>query len=413
MNYKLLFSLAILAFPLSSYGMSTTFFKPATIIPKIRFANDAFFTITPLYAHSSTINSYDGNGQKTYLLNWNGPETLLNSYVDKTLPNSDITSAGKAYLDAKSITNEFGLIITKNFPKGFFFETQLFIKQLRLKNLRLIPLNSKNEPFESTDALASEDPTFAQYLDDFESLYFLPSIEHKDTETTMLTQNYTFFNSFIFAGYTNTWNHFSHIDFIDFTCKVGMALDFVNRKESYPILQLPLNTNNGFCAEISTAIGVLNWINIGTNFSTKVYTGTEQNIGLNTNSVDNDFLKPYQSQATVKPGPFFYSSIYVEADHIEGGLSMLLGYSFAQQQKTKIETTKNSERPPYLNNEQSRYQGWSLGTFLFEVEYDFATEKCKNVPSIKFSLYQPLHGRRVFKSATQVTSCCLQFSHKF
>ena len=412
MNHKFLLCLAILAFPLSSYGMSTTFFKPATIIPKIRFANDAFFTINPLYAHSSTTNSIDGNGQKTYLLNWNGPETLLNSYVDKSLPNSDITSAGKAYLDAKSITNEFGLIITKNIPKGFFFEIQLYIKQLRLKNLRLVPLNSKNEPFESRENIVSEDPTFAQYLDDFETLYFLPSVEHNDTETKMFIQNYTFLNSFIFAGYTHTWNHFSHIDFVDFTCKLGLALDFVNKKESHQILQLPLNTNNGFCAELSTAIGVLNWINIGTNFSTKIFTGTEQTVGLNTNSVDNDFLKPYHNQATVKPGPFFYGSIYVEADHIEGGLSMLFGYSFARQQRTKIETT-SSEFAPHLNSEQSRYQGWSLGTLLFEIEYDFATEKFKNVPALKFSLFQPVHGRRVFKAATQVTSCCLQFSHKF
>lgn len=414
MNHKFLFSLAILALPLTSCGMNSTFFKPATVIPKIRFANDSFFTINSVYAHSATKTSFDTHGKRTYLLNWNGPETLLNSYVDSTLSNDNITSAGKAYLNAQLIVNEFGLILTKNAPKGFFFETQLYIKQLHLKNIELVPLNSKNEPFNSKEDVTSENPTFATYLDDFETLYSIPmATNDKNSTAKSDTQSYPFLDGYLFAGYTHTWDHFTHLDFIDFTGKIGLTLDFKAKKDKNPILRLPLNTNNGFCAELNTSIGILNWINIGGNLSTKISTGTEQIIGLNINSIDNDFLKPHQGQATVKPGQFFYGTVYLEADHIEGGLSMLIGYSYARQRKTVIKVSNDNDSNTILNKNQSRYQGWSLGTFLFEIEYDFATEKFKNVPALKFSLFQPIHGRRAIKSATQVGSCCLQFSHKF
>lgn len=403
MKQKFLYIIAITLYPLFSQGMSSTFFKPATYTPKIRFANDAFFTINPIYSHASSKNSYDINGEKTYLGQWNKPETLLNSFNDSTLDATDTTSAGKAYVDGTSIVHEAALIITKNIKKGLFVDVQVFQQYLTIKNLSLVPLNSKSEPFASEENLISEDPALAAYVTEFKTVH--PSFQSKATQT------YFFNQTFLFAGYTTSWNHFSRIDFIDVTCKLGLALN-LNKTKNSSIFDLPLHKNNGFCAEISGAIGVLNWINIGANVSAKIYAPTQQSIGLNTNAIDNSFLKPHKSQAVLKQQPFFYGNIYIEGDHIEGGLSILLGYAFAAQNKTKIISLDSAMSESY-NNPQSRYDGWSSGTLLFEVEYDFATEKRKNVPTLKLSFYRPIHGRKVFKSAAQGTSCCLQFSHKF
>lgn len=403
MKNKISYIIALALFPLFLSGMNSNFFKPSTHAPKIRFANDAFFTITPSYSHSSSKTSYGLHGEQGYLFQWNKPETLLNYYNDDTIAITDTTSTGKAYIDGKATVHEASLIITKNIKKGLFFDVQIFQQHLTIKNLSLVPLNSKNEPFATEKSLETKNPALAAYVKTFKENH--PLFQDKATQTYPLNQ------TLLFAGYTNSWNHFSHIDFIDFTGKFGLALN-LNKTKNNSILDLPLHKNNGFCAELNGAIGLLNWINIGANLSAKVFAPTQQTIGLNTNSIDNDFLKPYKNQATLKQQPFFYGNMYVEGDHIAAGLSILLGYAYTVQNKTKV-ISQDSQSPAHHNNPQDRYSGWSSGHLIFEVEYDFATEKCKNVPTLKASICQPLHGRKNFKTAAQGFSCCLQFSHKF
>ena len=404
MNCRISFILAILILPHVAQGMSTTFFKPASTFPKIRFANDTFFTINSIYSRSSAQKSYNKHGEKSYLFDWNKPETLLNSFTNNTISATDTSSPGKAYIDGQAITHEIVLMCTKNIPKGFFFDLQMNQRYLTLKKVTLVPVNSRNEAYLSDEALAADNPALASYLTTCKETYPI----FKGTTN----QKYILNNSYLFAGYTRSWDNFSEIDFVDATFKTGLFLNFNNAKEEL-LLELPLLNNNGLCAECSVAVGILNWINIGGTVSTKIYTSTQQIIGLNTNSIDNDFLKQHKGQATVKQYPFFYGNIYIEADHIEAGLSVLVGYSYAHQQKTIVTSVDEQTFPRHINNSQSRFQEWSVGTLLFEIEYDFATEKNRKAPAIKASLYQPVHGKRTFKSRTETLSCCLQFSHQF
>jgi hypothetical protein len=403
-TYKILSVLAILAAAQAAQAMSTAFFKPASMLPKIRFANDAFFTINSSYSRSFAKKSFNKHGEKSYLFDWNNPETLLNSFTNPALAATDTSASGKAYIDGRAITHEMGFAVTKNIPRGFFFDLQIYQRYLTLKKISLVPLDSKNEAYSSDAALAADNPALADYITAFTAAYPL----FRSTSN----QKYILHNSFLLAGYTKSWDDFEEIDFFDATCKAGFFIQLNNQTDTQ-ILELPLINNNGFCAECNVAVGILNWINIGATVSTKWYISNQQTLGLNTHSIDNDFLKLTKGRATVKPQAFFYSNLYIEADHLIGGLSLLLGYSYAHQQKTIIQPIDDQQFPHHLNTEQSRFQKWSFGTFIFDIEYDFATEKNLNVPAIKFSLYQPIHGKRSFKSATEALSCCLQFSHKF
>jgi len=403
MKKKLLYIVAVSSYSFFMQGMNSNFFKPATVIPKIRFANNAFFTINPVYSRTFSEKSYDQLGAQTGLFQWGKPETLLNSFNDTTLDITDTTSAGNAYIMGKSIIHETALLITKNIKHGLFADIQIFQQYLTIKNLALIPLDNHNEPFESEEALELTNPALADYVKVFKKNHV--QFQEKAKKTYFLNQTY------LWAGYTNSWNHFSQIDFIDFTCKLGLLLNLSKVKNNL-IFDLPLHKSNGFCLEANSAIGVLNWINIGATLATKIYPITQQTVALNTNSIDNSFLKPYKNQATLRQRPFFYGNIYIEGDHIEGGLSLLLGYAYAVQMKTTV-TTNDLQASNYDNNPQTRYAGWSSGSLLCEIEYDFATEKRRNVPAIKLIFIQPLHGKNVFKSAAQAISCCLQFSHVF
>jgi len=404
MYKKLLFALTVLTNQLFAQGVNSTFFKPTSTIPKIRFANNKYFTINTMYTRATAENSYNLHGDKSYLFYWHKPETMLNSFIDDTLPIDDTTSAGRAYIKGKASTNEFALCITKNIPKGFFFEIQTYQRQLVLKQVELVPLNDKFEPYDTVEIFESTNPAFAAYVEDFKTMH--PLFQGKEKEHRMLN------NTFLTAGFAKTWNHFSRIDFIDLTLRMGLALNF-NTIEQNIILDLPLQKNNGFFAEVNSAIGVFNWLNIGTALAGKIYTSNQQAIGLNSNNVDNDFLKPHKKSASLKQHPFFYGNIYVEADHFAAGLSITAGYSYTKQQKTVITTNNKTVFNDVNNKLQDRFAGWSLGTMHIECEYDFATEKNRNAPIVKFAFVQPLHGRNTFKTAAKLFSCCLQFSQKF
>ena len=404
MKRNLLYTIALTLYSSCMLGMTTNFFKPTTHVPKIRFANDTYFTVQPGYFRSAAKQSYGLHGIKGYTFQWNKPEVMLNSFTDENLAKSDTTSAGRAYIDGTVINHEFSFVCTKNIPRGFFFDVQIYQRNLVLKNINLVPLNSKFEPFGSDESFQNEDVTFYNYVTDFKNKYTL--FQGKERQTYSLNQ------TFFLAGYTKTWNHFNRIDFVDFSFKGGFTFNFNNIKNK-SILALPIHNNNGFCAEAASSIGIYTWLNFGAALSGKVYTSNQQQLKLNTNSIDNDFLKPEVGFAKIKQYPFISGCFYIEADHFVAGLSMLLGYSYTYQGKSKIDTGNNTTFKSIDNSTPDRYKSWKSGTLLFDIEYDFATEKNRNAPFIKLSFHKTIHGRNVMKSAAQAISCCLQFSKRF
>lgn len=399
MKLKLFFQILVLLACFSTnyiQSMDTTFGSPTTTTTTPRFATKNLTSFDSSFSYYKANSSYDSKGQKTALLSYNGPEDLLKRFVDPTLPKTDSSSVGKALIDGTFSFENCSLTYTQNIGTNFYFALESSLSNVDIRNLSIQPLNSKCNCLSTSEINAN--PTLKSYLTKLDKLIYSND------------KNSFFYSvigpSFLTIGYTNHFQDFSYIDFIDVTFFTGIAVPIINvspinnSPASVSIFSVPIYnyTCLGVPMEASVMVALYDWLNIGTNALVMPFINSENIVSLNTTKTNNINFLPDSGYASIHHRPFIYFDGYIQAEQLIPCLSLMAAISYAQQFKTIYDSLDNVKFPNDVINAFPAHRPWQAAYLTLTAELDFATESHKNLPHFQIVYVAPIFGRSVFKT---------------
>lgn len=188
------------------------------------------------------------------------------------------------------------------------------------------------------------------------------------------------------SGWSINYQDTEFLDFIDFEVKTGVI--WPTSKSAHPALffDIPLGYNGhfGFPFSSTFATGVFEWLSAGMYGQAIVFSDRTQN------------------HITKKRSPLLSAACYAKADHVIGGLSLLIGYSYDNQLKRNTETVIIDA-----------YKHWTMHTLQTILEYDFNTDSCPIGGRLLLKYEAILGGKNIFHTALFGGIIGLDYSYNF
>lgn len=374
------------------WTMSTTFSKPTTKFPKIRFASDHLTSLEFQYARAKATEAYNTHEQRVPLLSFNGPEDLLQRFIDPTLPCDDTTSAGQALFGGTFKAYEFQFIFNKNFTDSFFIASSGTVTRAGFGNITVTPVSKYCLPLTFQEIIA--DQPLSNFLKEFEEKLFKPC-------------DYIFncIGPLSFtAGYTKNYQCFEHIDFVDVTFQGGLLVNEQNlnveHSTEFPVFLPPLypRHNLGVPLQANIEIGLYEWLNIGGTALVIPFISSDKKIRLNSTPTNNVLFAQEKTLTHLDQQPFIYFNGYFQAEELIPKVSFLLAVTFAKQFKTTFTPDDKEKYPVDIVNTYTFNQEWQRTCIHFEIEFDAARKDHHTNPRIKFIYIHPVHATSTYKS---------------
>jgi len=391
-SIKILFCL-IFSVQKTSCTLSVSQYAPDSFFQKPYFDQNNFSNISVNFSGGYATQAFNQENQKVPFLQQFGPEDFLQRFIDHSLDRNNITSLGQGQLSGNFHYRQIIIAAYKNIFHHLFIEGATVIQDLTVNSI-------------SAEFIPAETPlTNPQivYLEKLQST--LPStINRSGMYTTAF-----------YIGYNKTFNNFKHLDFIDILLKTGFATPQAMLENNNSIVQFPFqgNFNFGYPVIGAVSFGLLDWMTLGINGTVEPYQPAMTNVPMNNSRSTNQILIPETSLAIINRGPLFSTAMYLEADHIISGVSGVAGYTYTKNLKTTIEPINQSKYPIIQANNSILWDSWSLGSFYFEFDVDFAHENHANAPVITFFCAIPIAGELCPKTNIFGGAYNLQLSYTF
>lgn len=383
----IIFILLMIFVPSMCKPMANSFILP-TYINKINFTTVPFLTYVSISgSHGYADKSYNKKSELVPLLAFNGPEDLLNRFVDPTLPNNDISKVGQAIFSGTFTVNSAIGRFSKNFDHGVFITGRSGISNICLKNVAAHPVSASGQCL-TTDEIG-KDAALKSYLKllDEKILEYGKPIKDLVVNVSTLT-----------IGWAKNFQFFEHADFINIALQTGIRVPGVtlndcnnNSCNSSGTLQIPIERrhNLGFPLQADMEIGLLNWLNIGLQGGAVFYVS-------NDTMIKTDFLSTNDyNLCTTKDLPMVYSHLYFEAEELLPKLSCLLGLSFVQQFKTTYLPSDIGKCS--CSNNKTLQDQWNRTNLHLQAQIDCSKIDTKFNWIFAFLYTRPITGTSVFQ----------------
>lgn len=373
--------------------LSVSQYAPDSFFQKPYFNEKLFANISTIFSGGNASQAFNNQSYKVPFLQQFGNEDFLNKFIDPSLSRHDISSMGNGQLTGDFEYRQLIVSCYKNIFHDVFIEAATVVQDLTVNSI-------------SADFAPAEMPLTDEqinYLNQLQAI--LPaSINRSGMFTTAC-----------YIGYNKTFYHFTHLDFVDFLFKVGIASPESMYENNSSILQFPFNENLNFGYPIigAISIGLLDWMTLGCNGTVEPFQPATKNIRINNTSSENQLLIPETTMAIINRGPLFSASAYLEADHIISGVSGTVGYAYTKNLAYHIQPLNQEKFPMTQANESTLFDAWSLGSFYFEFDVDFATESQPSAPIIAVFCAIPVAGELCPKTNLLGGSCNFQISYIF
>lgn len=375
------------------------------------FYRSTFFSGEPRlskrYLHSPMMNiaggktgcAYTCNKQKVPLLDIYGTQNipLLATGVD-TINLTNQYDAALLALRAISTDPCFGTLSWRgqftafeinfdaicNFEHGFFVHWYAPLRKISL------------------DHITYKDLSPAQYRSNTEWQNFLKNFDaflQKHTLFIAPTEHVGIDSLTFFLGITKNYIDTEHLDYIDATAQLGILAPAFKKANYHNVFDIPLGYSHfGFRAWADISWGIFGWLTGGAHADIIAFLPNYRTLGIKTAPHQTGFIRLAQATARVQPYPLITWNLFVKADHILYGLSLLLAYSYTKKFKDHLSLCDSSYNA-YIANSDRKLAGWSMNTFTVSAEYDFAC-RAHNGPRIGFSYNRVINGRNIFKTNT-------------
>lgn len=411
LNFMILRSLFLLILNLLSsfcWGMGTTFIKPTTIIPKVRIATPGLTSFETQFVRAAANESYNEFEQRVPLLSFHGTEDLLQRFIDQTLPYNSTQKVGQALFAADMRAHEYGFTFEKNFYNEIFFSFEGTITNTIFKNIEILPVNKRCRLLSKQEI--EDSPDLKKFLTTFHN-EFIPncsSSEQKNIGPLFFT-----------LGYAKNNQNFTRADYVDYSFKAGFfvpqfSINTTNSSEQQTF-KIPTyqRVNIGIPIQGNIEAGFYEWLNFGAAGIVIPFISNDTFMRLNPTPTNNILFSNDEVLTKVSHSPFIYFDCYIAAEQLIPHFSIVLGFSYAKQFKTKYVPCNLQKYPTKIINHYSLHKPWEIACITLETEVDFATARNKSYPRFKFILAQPIYGKSIFKSWVLAGQCAIEIIANF
>jgi hypothetical protein len=381
----------------------------------------------------SWLSSFDiwvGGGKSGHARNYHGASVpLLDIYGDQNVqflilgvPNQNTANPLMVLLEQLSLlpTNgqfgflsyhgdfsciESGITVTQNIINGFFLQAYIPVRSLSICDICSKDL-SLCQP---TGFPSAQNPLWQSTLSQFQeilALYDLCVTNVKQTGIGDVT---------IFGGFTHNYEDTTVLDYVDVTLKLGVLIPTAHKKDVNQPFDMPLGYNGfiGMPIDLSFAFGAYEWLSVGGEIGVMLFSNHQHHLRMKTNDNQQGLIKLALGEANIHPGALWEGTVYVKADHIVRGLSLLAGYTFVNKNKDQIDPCNPIIFNPEVVNNDKEYHGFRIHTVHAMVEFDFTQEDAVFGPRVGLLYNVQVGGRRMFKTNLGAGSLGLDISWKF
>lgn len=367
-------------------------YKPDSFFQTPYFAQDDFTNIAVNISGGFASQAYNQKGHKVPYLQQFGTETFLKQFTDQSLSHDNTENFGQGFLDGQFHVREIIVSCYKNMNKGYFLESAIVIQDLSINHIDIAY---------TPNIILTEN-----------HLQYLEQLQQKLPES--LNQS-GMFTTAVYGGYTKSFVHFTHLDFIDLTIKTGFMSPQAMTKNYDSFLQMPYygNLNFGYPIIATGSMGLLDWITLGMNGSIVPWQTTTKTIPLKNTISENTLLGMQPGLATIARGPLCVASLYFQADHFHQGTSAMIGYSYTKSYPYTITPFDIMNFSDQTSNSSQLTDDWSFGSLYMQFDVDFATHCKPNSPLLTFYCNIPIAGHFCPKTTIFGSAYNLQISYKF
>lgn len=376
-NKKLILALGtvLLAYPSWSQAMhmfdNPHFFRANHFFCEPRFEKKGLSSLDIMASRGATKTARNATGHKVNLLSIYGPESIPGLDQSVTVP-----CASRFSFSGKLAVADVIILATQNIVHGFFVQMHVPFRKVEIRKIRFSSCN-QHMSAELSNSLNT----------------FLTQHDLKITPVN----NTGLGDVSAYLGWTRNYQNTERIDFIDATLKLGIiAPTGIQRNESL-IFDIPTGYNGHIGASMSAdfSIGAYEWLTVGGHLRGIVLAAAQKCVRMKTDPCSTGFIKLACGKADVKPGSLYEGGVYIKADHIIRGLSLLFGYSRVGQGHDSLKPC-GSDVPESVVMSDPMLQPWNMQTVHYLVEYDFTKEQRFICPRISLYCDQQMGGQRTF-----------------
>lgn len=394
----------VLSHPLCAMVDNAHFWRATNFFGEPRYEESWLSSFDASVGYGSTGSSRNSDHNTTDLLNLYGPHNIQklgdgvpgkdpNNPLDIILINLSLEPGccnfGKVHFDGRFSVVEAGLQFTQNFSHGFFAQVQVPIRSMTMKDFCRCDLTPKAPIHPDRN-----NPNWLAFWNNFESIldrYCLKICNWTESGVGDIA---------VLAGWTANHESTEVLDFIDVTFRTGFLAPSGRERN----LKNPFSIANGYDGHwgmpliLDTAVGLYEWLNLGIHIDALLFFDTTKTVPMKTALSQNGFIKLARGIAKVDRGTLWDIGAYLKADHFARGFSLLCGYSFAQQDRTKLMPCNTAVFDTTIVNTDTMLDGFKMHVVHIRAEYDFTKEESRFGPRIGLYYDWQVGGKRVFKT---------------
>jgi hypothetical protein len=394
-------------FALSAQAMDNAhFFRAPFFFGEPRLAEPSLLTFDIGVMGGATSKSRDACGSCTDLLSLYGPQNI--HLIGSGVPGKDLTNEDDLALTLLERTvgrDGFGFLkysghfsiaeamiaITKNVNRGLFFQLFMPIRHIRLHNV----CYSDCSPCDC-ECPNQSDPNWQLVLDRYASI-----LERYGILATGYTKS-GLGDMTLLAGWACNYEGFPKIDYLDFTARVGVLLPTGKKKKTINAFDIALGYNGhvGIPLALDCSMGAFEWFTVGAHAGVIAFFERKYEMRMKTACCQSGFIKLAQGCAKEKLGTIWDLGVFVKADHVGKGLSLLCGYTHQRQARSTLTPDCSTSFDPSVVNSDQMLMPWEMGTLHFMMDWDFSKEQKRLGERFGIFYNRQITGKRVFETST-------------
>ncbi len=277
----------------------------------------------------------------------------------------------------------------QNIYRGFFLQAYLPYRKLSIDNIAFCDLSPCGPPCPNINT-----PLWKFFKQNFFEILARYGLSADPTDEHGIG-DFAFF-----LGWTHSYDRNPAIDFVDSTVQVGFIAPTGKKQNPDSVFSLPLGYNGhwGIPFIFNFAFGTHNCFTMAFHASAIVFASTERDARVYSSSSQSGIIKLAKLRVCEEKGAIWSLGSYIKADHFCRGLSVLAGYSFANQQNDFFTSVCGTRCDSLVANCDGALQGWKMHTIHFWAELDFTLLKCSWGPRFAFFYNLIVGGERIFKT---------------
>ena len=365
------------------------------------------------YGEGSTKKAWNNSESKTNLFNAYGyfdmrklaanlqnlsSKTVTNQYLNPTNGTIAQLYDGKLEFKGEFKTKEIDITLQQGLISGFYIQAYVPIRELKVNNIDYIQAVTTNSEHTTLDNFVKNN------LDDILAENEIEPLKTPFNKSGIadIMISLGWHGKEIFEN--NTLNS------INGYIQTGLLIPFEEEQNTKKIFSLPLGHNGHWGINVRTnACGtIFKKLTLGANAGISLFFKKTYDLRMTTSTSQNGWVLLEKGTARVDYGSIWDVGIYAKADHLFGGFSALIGYSYTQQEKTKLSVVDNNFLKDAIAsdntilkdeivNSNSRLNEWHQHVIHALAQYDFKAHTNSNLaPLFEIAYDYPISGKHCF-----------------